>query len=186
MTHSPRCRSVERADDGRADPAEPAGTVTLDETDRHRRRMAMSSDEGIDFVLDLELATLLRDGDRLVLDDGRRIVVRAAPEALYEVRARDAHHLLRLAWHMGNRHLPTQLMADHLRIRRDPVIGDMLIGLGGELREVEAGFDPEGGAYDGPGGHAGGAHGHDHGHRHEHGDGNDRGERDDRVNPVAR
>jgi len=141
----------------------------------------MSSDEGIAFVLDLESATLLRDGDRLVLEDGRRIVVRAAPEALYEVRARDAHHLLRLAWHMGNRHLPAQLMIDHLRIRRDPVIREMLVGLGGRVLEVTAGFDPEGGAY--------GEQEHSHralGSGDEQDDGADRRKLDDLANPDAR
>ena len=171
MAAPPLCRRVERRDatDGAADvplaagpssaadDASIAGTITLDETDRHRRRLAMTSDQGLPFVLSLDAATLLRDGDRLLLDDGRRILVRAAPEPLYEVRGTDAHHLLRLAWHMGNRHLPTQLMADHLRIRRDAVIGAMLRGLGADVRDVEAGFDPEGGAY-------GDAHDHGHGH----------------------
>lgn len=187
MASLPRCRTIERrpsADERTADApdadAPDAGTITLDETDRHRRRLAMTSDDGLAFVLELDAATLLRDGDRLVLEDGRRIVVRAAPEPLYEVRADDAHHLLRLAWHMGNRHLPTQLMGDHLRIRRDPVIGRMLAGLGADVREVEAGFDPEGGAYGDAGHHAahehgpehvhahGHAHVHAHGHAHEH------------------
>ena len=126
----------------------------------------MTSDAGTAFVLSLDAAVLLRDGDHLVLDDGRRIVVRAAPEALYEVRGRDLHHLLRLAWHMGNRHLSAQLMADHLRIRRDTVIAAMLRGLGADVREIDAGFDPEGGAY-GDTGNASHDHDHDRGdHRH--------------------
>ena len=162
MDAPPICRAVERREAVTAPP--PAETITLDETDRHRRRVAMTSDEGLPFVLSLDAATLLRDGDRLVLDDGRRVVVRAMPEPLHEVRGRDAHHLLRLAWHMGNRHLPTELMADHLRIRRDTVIRAMLEGLGADVRDVEAGFDPEGGAY----GDAGRAPDHDHGHSHGH------------------
>ena len=167
------CRRIERHDtwesggDRRAEAVDDA--ITLDETDRHRRRMAMRSDGGIGFVLSMDAAVLLRDGDRLVLDDGRRILVRAASEALYEVRGRDPHHLLRLAWHMGNRHLPTQLMNDHLRIRRDAVIGAMLCGLGADIREIEAGFDPEGGAYGDAGGSARQAapHAHDHHHGQE-------------------
>ena len=162
------CRLVERRDDVAAD-APVADSITLDETDRHRRRFAMRSDGGIAFVLSLDAATLLRDGDRLVLDDGRRVVVRATPEPLYEVRGRDAHHLLRLAWHMGNRHLPTQLMSDHLRIRRDAVIGAMLEGLGADVRDVAAGFDPEGGAYGDAARRPGHGHGHDHAHDHAHG-----------------
>ena len=168
------CRRVERSGTREHDAADDA--ITLDETDRHRRRMAMSSDGGIGFVLSLDAAVLLREGDLLVLEDGRRVVVRAAPEALYEVRGRDPHHLLRLAWHMGNRHLPTQLMDDHLRIRRDEVIGGMLRGLGADVREIEAGFDPEGGAYGDAGGSARQARAHAHEHRdHAHGHHHGRG-----------
>jgi len=169
-------RSADTPADPPADGAtapEIAGTITLDETDRHRRRMAMKSDQGLAFVLTLDAPTLLRDGDRLVLDDGRRIVVRAAPEPLYEVRASDPHHLLRLAWHMGNRHLPTQLMDGHLRIRRDAVIGAMLAGLGAEISEVEAGFDPEGGAYGDAHGHTHGDGARSHGRRGSHAHGRD-------------
>jgi len=160
------CRLVHSAASGNA--TLPANdTITLDETDRHRRRFAMTSDGGIRFLLELERATLLRDGDHLVLDDGRQIRVHSTPEALYEVCGKDANHLLRLSWHVGNRHLPTQVMQDRLRIRRDPVIKDMLEGLGATVSDIDAGFDPETGAYDGePDDHAGHSHG-PHGH-HSH------------------
>jgi len=152
--------------------SDPAGTITLDETARHRRRMAMVSDDvggegGIEFLLDLPQARLLRHGDGLVLDDGRVIEVIAAPEELYEVRGRDFRHLLALAWQLGNRHLPAQILDDHILIRSDHVIADMLKGLGATVMEVTAAFDPEGGAY---GGHH---HAHDHGHDHHHGDGHE-------------
>ncbi|MFN0264941.1 urease accessory protein UreE [Tepidamorphus sp. 3E244] len=154
------------------------GTITLDETARHRRRMAMTSDaidgkEGIAFLLDLPEARLLRHGEGLVLDDGRVIEVRAAPEPLLEVRARDTGHLVQLAWQLGNRHLPAQVFADRILIRRDHVIADMLKGLGAQVAEIDGPFDPEGGAY---GGHSHGHdhshgpdHGHDHHHHHHHG-----------------
>lgn len=145
-----------------------AGTITLDETARHRRRVAMVSDNGVEFLLDLPQARLLRHGDGLVLDDGRVIEVIAAPEPLYEVRGRDARHLLGLAWQLGNRHLQAQISADHLLIRRDAVIRAMLEGLGASVSEVEAPFDPEGGAYD-PN-HHGSDHSHGHGHGHHHHD----------------
>lgn len=143
--------------------SEPVDTITLDETGRHRRRIALRSDGGIEFLLDLPEARLLAHGDGIVLEDGRVIEVRAAPEALYEVRARDARHLVRLAWQLGNRHLPAEIRADAIRIRRDHVIRDMLLGLGAEVVEISAPFSPEGGAYHG--------HGHDHGkdHSHDHG-----------------
>ena len=112
---------------------DPAGAITLDETARHRRRVAMTSDNGIQFLLDLPEARLLRHGDGLVLDDGRVVEVKAEPEALYEVRARDARHLLALAWQIGNRHLAAQIGTDRIFIRRDHVIREMLEGLGARV-----------------------------------------------------
>src|SRR6476659_6918849 len=156
----------------------PADTVVLDFDDRHRRRVAMRGTRGLEFLLDLETATVLRGGDALVLDDNRLIEVVAAPEPLAEIRGSDPQHLVRLAWHLGNRHLPTQITARGLRIRRDHVIETMVKGLGARVIEIEASFDPEGGAYAG-GGHAHAPEddprtvhdhsSHDHGdHRHNH------------------
>ena len=155
----------------------PADTVVLDFDDRHRRRMAMTGTRGLAFLLDLESAVALRGGDALVLEDGRLIEVVAAPEPLLEIKAADPQHLIRLAWHLGNRHLATQIMPKGLRIRRDHVIEAMVRGLGARVVEIEAPFDPEGGAYSGGQRHAHEAHGqahpdqdhaHDHGHHHDH------------------
>jgi len=145
---------------------DPADTITLDETARHRRRMKMVSDNGIEFLLDLAEARLLRHGDGLMLDDGRVIEVHAEPEALYEVRASDARHLLALAWQIGNRHLAAQILPDRILIRRDHVIREMLEGLGASVAETSAPFDPEGGAYGGA--HAAHDHGDGHHHHHDH------------------
>jgi urease accessory protein len=142
----------------------PADAVVLDFDDRHRRRMAMQGTRGLEFLLDLEHAVALRGGDALVLDDGRLVEVVAAPEPLVEIRGADPHHLIRVAWHLGNRHLPTQIMPKGLRIRRDHVIEAMVRGLGARVTEIEAPFDPEGGAYaDAGAGHHGPGHA-DHGH----------------------
>jgi urease accessory protein len=152
----------------------PADAVVLDFDDRHRRRMVMTGTRGLEFLLDLESAVALRGGDALVLEDGRLVEVVAAPEPLAEIRGSDPQHLVRLAWHLGNRHLPTQVTARGLRIRRDHVIEAMVKGLGARIIEIEAPFDPEGGAY-ADGGHAhapeGEAHDHaGHGHSsHDHG-----------------
>src|SRR5258705_1970732 len=97
----------------------PADTVVLDFDDRHRRRMAMTGTRGLEFLLDLETAVALRGGDALVLEDGRKIEVVAAPEPLVEIRGADPLQLGRVAWHLGNRHLPTQIMPQRLRIRPD-------------------------------------------------------------------
>ncbi|GAC1616559.1 MAG: hypothetical protein NVS4B4_01310 [Bradyrhizobium sp.] len=164
----------------------PADTVVLDFDDRHRRRTAMRGTRGLEFLLDLESAVALRGGDALLLDDGRLVEVVAAPEPLAEIKGADPQHLVRLAWHLGNRHLPTQVMPRGLRIRRDHVIEAMLKGLGARVIEIEAPFDPEGGAYGAgghghapesdaqrdvahdPSSHAHGGHDHDHaGHQHD-------------------
>src|SRR5207253_7262819 len=138
----------------------PADTVVLDFDDRHRRRMAMTGTHGLEFLLDLPETVALRGGDALVLEDGRLVEVVAAPEPLIELRGVDPRQMVRLAWHLGNRHLPVQIAGKHLRIRRDHVIEEMVRGLGASMVEIEAPFDPEGGAYVSAGSvyH----HGHDH------------------------
>jgi urease accessory protein len=142
---------------------EPADTVVLDYDERYRRRVAMTGVHGLGFLLDLPEAVMLRAGDGLKLEDGRVVEVVAAPESLVEIRAADAAALTRIAWHLGNRHLPTELLRKGLRIRRDPVIEEMARGLGGAVVAIEAPFNPEGGAYvRAP------AHGRDHGHGHDH------------------
>lgn len=141
--------------------AEPIDIVRLDFAGRHRRRVAMRGEWGTDFLLDLPEAAALRDGDGLVLDDGRIVLVRSLPEQLAEIGATTPADLIRLAWHLGNRHLPTQLLGDRLRIRRDHVIEEMVRRLGGIVTSVDAPFDPEGGAYG-----VGEVHGHSHGDRH--------------------
>src|SRR3984885_14630226 len=124
-----------------------ADSVVLDYDDRHRRRVSMKGTRGLLFLLDLPDAAALRGGDALTLEDGRLVEVVAAPELLLEIRGTDPLHLARVAWHLGNRHVPTQLMAKSLRIRRDHVLEEMLRGLGTRVIEIEAPFDPEGGAY---------------------------------------
>ncbi len=141
-----------------------ADRITLDGQSRHRRRLVLKSDNGVEFLLDLPQARLLHNGDGLVLNDGRIIEVVAAPESLFDVRGTDARHLLALAWQIGNRHLAAQIEPGRILIRRDHVIREMLQGLGATVHEVEASFDPEGGAYGGS--HDGDDH-HDHGHGHD-------------------
>lgn len=134
-------------------PGRASDTITLDETARHRRRMAMTSDNGIAFLLDLPEARLLRHGDGLMLSDGRIVAVQAAPEDLYLVRPKDMLHLLQLAWHLGNRHCPAQIGENTILIRRDHTLRTMLEGLGATIEEIRSPFDPEGGAYDPHHGH---------------------------------
>jgi urease accessory protein len=126
-----------------------ADTVTLAYLDRHRRRIRLVADSGATFLLDLARAYHLTEGDGLELDTGGYVRVRAAPEPVLEIEAADYAGLLRIAWHIGNRHLPLQVVGEHLRIRADHVIAEMVAGLGGKLTPLDAPFDPEIGAYSG-------------------------------------
>jgi urease accessory protein len=122
-------------------------TVTLAYLDRHRRRIRLVADSGNAFLLDLPRAVHLVDSDGLELDGGGYLRVCSAAEPLLEIMAADRAALLRIAWHLGNRHLPMQIIGERLRIHADHVIVDMVTGLGGRVTWLEAPFDPEAGAY---------------------------------------
>jgi urease accessory protein len=140
-------RAVDSAPAGTWPVDDASETVTLDYEDRARRRIRLTCDSGATFLLDLPAVVRLRDGDGLKLDDGRWIGVRAAPEALVEVPCESGQSLARLAWHLGNRHVPTEVRAGAIRFRHDPVIVDMIEGLGAKPVALEASFQPETGAY---------------------------------------
>jgi urease accessory protein len=145
--------AVRRA--GRWDPASALDRVVLDAGDRHRRRIVLKGERGTDFMLDLDEAVALRDGDGIVLDDGTMVLIAGEVELLLEVAAPTPPDLVRLAWHLGNRHTDVQFAGEALRIRRDHVLADLVRGLGGTVTPVEAPFDPE--------------PGHEVGHQHDHG-----------------
>ena len=119
--------------------------------------------KGICVEIDLAEPARLRTDDALVLDDGELVEVVAEAEPLIEVRAADLAALARLAWHLGDRHVPVQILERRLRLARDPAIETLLQGLGAKIALIDAPFEPEGGAYE-----AAQAHGHDHGHDHDH------------------
>lgn len=140
--------------------AEAATSVTLAFDDRHRRRIVLTAADGAPVLLDLARAQVLADGDGLALEDGGWVAVRAAPEPVLDVRGKDAVATARLAWHLGNRHTPVQVLADGaLRLREDHVLAAMLEHLGGQLHRCHAPFAPEAGAY----ADANRAHAHDDG-----------------------
>src|SRR5262245_46298774 len=126
---------------------EAAGSLTLDFDSRHRRRIRLTADQGEDVLLDLPKAIAMAHGDGLQLDDGRWIEVQAAEEYIVEFRHKDLDRLICIAWHLGNRHLPTEVRSEALRIRPDHVIEDLLHGFGAKLLILSAPFQPEGGAY---------------------------------------
>ena len=148
---------------------EPVSAITLNKDQRHRRRIVLNTDSGLEFLLDLPGAVQLCHGDGLQLEDGRVVEVLAEAEQLMEVRGRSTRHLLQLAWHLGNRHLEAQIEDQRILVRRDHVIEDMLTGLGATTAEVLEPFTPQRGAYGGHGSggdrhHSHAGHGHDHQH----------------------
>jgi urease accessory protein len=132
--------------------------VVLDADERYRRRIVLTGERGAKFLLDLPQATALRGGDALLLDDGTIVAVIARPEPLVEIAAQggaeQAAIMARLAWYLGNRHTEVEIVGGKLRMRRDHVLEEMLVGLGAVLTPIEAPFEPERGAY-----------GHRHGER---------------------
>ena len=151
---------------GSCDASAAVDRVVLDADERHRRRTVLTGESGTKFLLDLDRAAALKDGDGLLLDDGSIVTVAGRPELLIEIEAQSPLDLFRLAWHLGNRHTQVEIVGTKLRIRRDHVLESMVAGLGGKLTPVDAPFEPEAGA------HGQGEHAHDHGHGHadhEHG-----------------
>ncbi|MEH6741482.1 MAG: urease accessory protein UreE [Sulfitobacter sp.] len=132
----------------------PTEHCELDYTERFLRRKRLTTASGDAFIVDLAQTTSLDDGDALELDTGTLVQIKASAEALLKITGSD---LVRLAWHVGNRHTPCQINADHLLIQADPVIGHMLEHLGATVEAIDAPFTPEGGAY-----------GHGRTHSHEH------------------
>ena len=128
--------------------------VVLDADERQRRRIVLTGEKGTRLLLDFAKPMILRDGDGLVLEDGSVVQVAGRVELLVEVSAPAPADVVRLAWHIGNRHTDIQFTDQSFRIRRDHVLEEMLKGLGATTREVEAPFDPEPAA--------------PHGHHHDH------------------
>lgn len=163
-------RATEHAPAGSWPREKVVGTVTLDFDARHRRRIRLALDQGDDLLLDLPRAVAMAEGDGLATEGGEWVEVRAAPEPVVDIRCPTPQALARIAWHLGNRHLPTEIGEGFLRIRPDHVIEEMLAGLGASVDRRTAPFQPEGGAYAGAAAaHGHHHHAHDHEHHHEHG-----------------
>ena len=121
---------------------------------RLRTRLASGEEVG----LFLERGRLLRGGDRLLGKDGRVVEVVAAAEALMEAQSADPLQLARAAYHLGNRHVAVQIVAEpgggRLRFQADHVLAEMVSGLGCAVSETTTPFEPESGAYSGQHQHA--------------------------------
>jgi urease accessory protein len=155
-----------------------ADTLVLDHEARQRRRVALKGEGGLEFLLDLERANVIEDGDAVKLEDGRLVAVKAAPEKLIAITTDNPLRLIKVAWHLGNRHVATEITNEALYIADDHVLAEMVRGLGATAVPVERPFRPERGAYAGhehgpdcghDHGHAhADTHDHAHGHQHEH------------------
>src|SRR5436309_1748600 len=142
------------ADAGTWDRARAIDRVVLDAGDRVRRRIVLTTEQGMKLLLDFSEPMMLRDGDGLVLDDGSVVAVAGRAEPLIEISAQAPLDLVRLAWHIGNRHTDAQFTEKAFRIRRDHVLENMVKRLGAVTKDIEAPFDPEPAA----------PHGHSHSH----------------------
>jgi urease accessory protein len=141
-----------------------ADSLILDHEARLRRRVALKGEGGLEFLLDLERANVIEDGDAVKLEDGRLVQIKAAPEKLIAITTDNPLRLVKVAWHLGNRHVATEITNDTLYIAHDHVLLEMVRGLGATATPVERPFRPERGAY---AGHDHGPDcGHDHGHAH--------------------
>jgi len=140
------------------------GVVKLAFDDRYRRRITLSDTAGEPFLLDLDKPRTLQHGEGLALEDGGVIQVVAADEPVADIHTHSVAETARIAWHIGNRHIPVQVLPDgSLRIRDDHVLVEMIEGLGAHVHRRSAPFAPEGGAYSAE------SAGHHHdGHDHEH------------------
>ena len=127
--------------------------VVLDHEARFLRRKVLTATSGLRFLVDLSQTTSVDRHEAFVLEDGRVVGVVPAEEELFQVKG----DLIRLAWHIGNRHMPCQIESDRLLIQRDHVMRDMLERLGAAVTAVTEPFSPEGGAY---------GHGRTHAHAH--------------------
>jgi urease accessory protein len=156
--------AAEHADAGRI-----VDTTVLSFDARRAQRGFLVGLNGIRYEVDLPAPVTLRMGDLLVLEDGGLVDVVAEAEPLIEVRGRDLAALARIAWHLGDRHVAVEILANRLRLRRDPAIETLLTELGARIVLIEAPFNPEGGAYLVTASAAPGRkHHHDHNHHHDH------------------
>ena len=137
------------------DPASADAMISLDYEGRFLRRKRLQTDDGEVFMVELPKTISLSPCDGFVLDNGRVIGIRPKPESLAKVTHTN---LLRMAWHIGNRHTPCQIEEDHLLIQQDHVLEDMLCQLGAKIEHIIKPFMPEGGAY---------GHGRTHAHHHD-------------------
>ena len=129
-------------------------TITLTYDQRFIRRKKLVSDNNLGFLVNLSETVSLKKNDGFLLDNGSIILIKSAEEELLEITS---NNLMKITWHIGNRHIPCQIENERLLIQVDTVIENLIIKLGGYVKKVKEEFNPEGGAY---------GLGRTHGHKH--------------------
>ena len=129
-------------------------TITLTYDQRFIRRKKLVSDNNFGFLVNLSETVSLKKNDGFLLDNGSIILIKSAEEELLEITS---NNLIKITWHIGNRHIPCQIENERLLIQVDKVIENLIIKLGGSVKKVNEEFNPEGGAY---------GLGRTHGHKH--------------------
>ena len=129
-------------------------TITLSYHQRFIRRKKLISDNQIEFLVNLPETVSLNHNSGLLLNDGSLILIKSAKEDLLEIIS---ENLMKIIWHIGNRHIPCQIEKERLLIKHDKTIENLIIKLGGTIKKIEEEFNPEGGAYG-----LGRTHGHSH------------------------
>ncbi|EJC2008077.1 urease accessory protein UreE [Escherichia coli] len=144
-------------------PAQTTASVTLPVDMRVKSRIKVTLNDGRQAGLLLPRGLLLRDGDILSNEKGDEFIkVIAADEAVSVVRCADPFMLAKACWHLGNRHVPLQIMPGELRYHHDHVLDDMLRQFGLDVDFAHLPFEPEAGAY------ASKSHAHNHDQEHSH------------------
>jgi urease accessory protein len=154
----------------------PMDTLILDADQRRMQRGVVVGERNTRVAFEFAGPVTLRTDDVLLLDDGSAVEVVARAEPLWELRA-DVETLARLAWMLGDRHVPIEILLNRIRLRRELALEPLLTAAGAKLAAIEAPFEPEGGAYTDSGHSAGHHHGQEHAHAshagshaHPHGD----------------
>jgi urease accessory protein len=147
---------------------DPEDRVVLTAEDRHRRHSTFKSEGGVEFAINLPPTASLKDGDGLMLSDGKTVLIAAADEQLMEITCDTAGELARVAWNLGGHHLPMEITDETIRVLANPTIAAMARDLGASVTRIAAPFNPEAALL----GHA---HGHDHRHDHDHDHGHGQG-----------
>lgn len=114
---------------------------------RQKCRQSVTTDSGLEVGLFVSRGQILRSGLILTGPDAISVLIKAAPEAVTVMRSNDMLQFARACYHLGNRHVPLQILKGELRYLQDHVLDHMLQSMGYTLHHDTLPFEPEAGAY---------------------------------------